>query len=111
MRQLHHFFSVLMLSLGVRQSKNSFSLRKCGCGCLYLYLSCSCSYCYSYSQVGDVPSGGIVTGVGVVGGREVLFVANDALVKGGTYFPITAKKHLRAQQIAEESGDPARNLN
>jgi len=59
-----------------------------------------------YPEVGDVPSGGIVTGVGVVGGREVLFVANDALVKGGTYFPITAKKHLRAQQIAEENGLP-----
>jgi acetyl-CoA carboxylase carboxyltransferase component len=49
---------------------------------------------------------GIITGIGVVNGREVLFVANDATVKGGTYFPITAKKHLRAQQIARENKLP-----
>jgi 3-methylcrotonyl-CoA carboxylase beta subunit len=48
----------------------------------------------------DVPSGGVVTGIGRVHGREVMVVANDATVKGGTYFPITVKKHLRAQEIA-----------
>ncbi len=48
----------------------------------------------------DVPSGGIVTGVGVVHGRACMVVANDPTVKGGTYYPITVKKHLRAQTIA-----------
>src|ERR1700675_3400125 len=45
----------------------------------------------------EVPAAGLVTGIGRVSGREVLIVANDATVKGGTYFPITVKKHLRAQ--------------
>ncbi len=49
---------------------------------------------------GDVPSAGIVTGIGRVSGRECVIVANDATVKGGTYFPVTVKKHLRAQEIA-----------
>ena len=53
-----------------------------------------------------MPSAGIVTGIGVVGGKEVMFVANDATVKGGTYFPTTVKKHLRAQQIAQENRLP-----
>lgn len=62
---------------------------------------------YLYEEeVGDIASGGIVTAIGVVNGREIMFVANDALVKGGTYFPITAKKHLRAQQIALENKLP-----
>ena len=52
---------------------------------------------------GDAPGAGIVTGVGVVEGRECVIVANDATVKGGTYFPITVKKHLRAQEIAEQN--------
>eukprot|EP00927_Polykrikos_kofoidii_P017712 TRINITY_DN1808_c0_g1_i2.p1 TRINITY_DN1808_c0_g1~~TRINITY_DN1808_c0_g1_i2.p1 ORF type:complete len:1214 (-),score=204.07 TRINITY_DN1808_c0_g1_i2:136-3777(-) len=52
---------------------------------------------------GDVKSAGIVTGIGLVHGREVLFVANDATIKGGTYFPLTVKKHLRAQQVAQEN--------
>jgi acetyl-CoA carboxylase carboxyltransferase component len=52
------------------------------------------------------PSAGIVTGVGVVEGRECIVVANDATVKGGTYFPLTVKKHLRAQEIAEQNGLP-----
>jgi 3-methylcrotonyl-CoA carboxylase beta subunit/propionyl-CoA carboxylase len=55
---------------------------------------------------GDAPSAGIVTGVGRVSGREVLIVANDATVKGGTYYPITVKKHVRAQQIAIENRLP-----
>lgn len=54
----------------------------------------------------DVPSAGIVTGVGQVHGRDVLFVANDATVKGGTYYPLTVKKHLRAQEIAAENNLP-----
>ncbi|RIK43662.1 MAG: methylcrotonoyl-CoA carboxylase [Chloroflexi bacterium] len=49
---------------------------------------------------GDAPSAGIVTGIGQVGGREIIVVANDPTVKGGTYYPITVKKHLRAQEIA-----------
>jgi 3-methylcrotonyl-CoA carboxylase beta subunit len=48
----------------------------------------------------EVPSAGIVTGIGRVSGRECVIVANDATVKGGTYFPITVKKHLRAQELA-----------
>ena len=55
---------------------------------------------------GDAPSAGIVTGIGVVGGREVAIVANDATVKGGTYFPMTVKKHLRLQEIAAENRLP-----
>ncbi len=51
----------------------------------------------------QAPCAGIVTGIGRVEGREVLIVANDATVKGGSYFPLTVKKHLRAQQIAEEN--------
>src|SRR5215470_16021695 len=52
------------------------------------------------------PAAGIVTGIGRVSGREVLIVANDATVKGGTYYPITVKKHLRAQQIAIDNRLP-----
>ncbi|MFN7914518.1 MAG: carboxyl transferase domain-containing protein [Vicinamibacterales bacterium] len=55
---------------------------------------------------GDAPGAGIVTGVGRVSGREVVVVANDATVKGGTYYPITVKKHLRAQQVALENRLP-----
>jgi 3-methylcrotonyl-CoA carboxylase beta subunit len=55
---------------------------------------------------GDAPCAGIVTGIGRVHGRECLIVANDATVKGGTYFPITVKKHLRAQEIALENRLP-----
>ena len=52
---------------------------------------------------GDSPSASIVTGIGRIHGREAVIVANDATVKGGTYFPMTVKKHLRAQQIAIEN--------
>ncbi|HEX4762845.1 MAG TPA: carboxyl transferase domain-containing protein, partial [Usitatibacter sp.] len=55
---------------------------------------------------GDAPSAGIVTGIGRVEGREVVIVANDATVKGGTYYPMTVKKHLRAQEIAAQNGLP-----
>ncbi len=51
----------------------------------------------------EAPCAGIVTGIGRVSNREVLIVANDATVKGGSYYPMTVKKHLRAQQIAEEN--------
>src|SRR5438309_8444795 len=48
---------------------------------------------------GQAPGAGIVTGIGVVEGRECVIVVNDATVKGGTYFPLTVKKHLRAQEV------------
>ncbi len=53
-----------------------------------------------------VPAAGIVTGIGRVAGRECVVIANDATVKGGTYYPITVKKHLRAQAVAEENRLP-----
>src|SRR5881396_1665984 len=55
---------------------------------------------------GEAPGAGLVTGIGRVSGREVLIVANDATVKGGTYFPITVKKHVRAQDIALQNRLP-----
>jgi acetyl-CoA carboxylase carboxyltransferase component len=55
---------------------------------------------------GDAPSAGIVTGIGTVSGREAVIVANDATVKGGTYYPLTVKKHLRAQEVAEQNRLP-----
>jgi len=55
---------------------------------------------------GEAPAAGIVTGIGRVSGREVMIVANDATVKGGTYFPMTVKKHLRAQEIALQNRLP-----
>jgi 3-methylcrotonyl-CoA carboxylase beta subunit len=55
---------------------------------------------------GGAPSAGIITGIGRIHGAEVVVVANDATVKGGTYFPITVKKHLRAQEIAAENHLP-----
>ncbi|MGE0593595.1 MAG: carboxyl transferase domain-containing protein [Vicinamibacterales bacterium] len=55
---------------------------------------------------GDAPGAGLVTGIGRVRGRDVLVVANDATVKGGTYYPLTVRKHLRAQQVALENRLP-----
>src|SRR5712671_6524290 len=55
---------------------------------------------------GAVPAAGIVTGIGRISGQECVIVANDATVKGGTYFPITVKKHLRAQEIARDNRLP-----
>ncbi|MGI9063867.1 MAG: carboxyl transferase domain-containing protein, partial [Pseudonocardiaceae bacterium] len=49
---------------------------------------------------GEAPAAGIITGIGRVSGRECVVVANDATVKGGTYYPMTVKKHLRAQEVA-----------
>jgi 3-methylcrotonyl-CoA carboxylase beta subunit len=54
----------------------------------------------------DAPAAGVVAGVGQVSGRDVMIVANDATVKGGVYFPMTVKKHLRAQEIAQENRLP-----
>ena len=54
----------------------------------------------------DVPAAGIISGIGRVSGIEVMVVANDATVKGGTYYPMTVKKHLRAQEIALENHLP-----
>src|SRR3954452_6142625 len=59
---------------------------------------------------GDAPSAGVVTGIGVVEGRECVIVANDATVKGGSYFPLTVKKHLRAQEVAEQNELPCIRL-
>src|SRR3982074_2762871 len=55
---------------------------------------------------GAVPAAGIVTGIGRIANRECVVVANDATVKGGTYFPMTVKKHLRAQEIARDNRLP-----
>ncbi len=55
---------------------------------------------------GEAPAAGVVTGVGLVEGRECVVVANDATVKGGSYFPLTVKKHLRAQEVAEQNRLP-----
>ncbi|MGD1877494.1 MAG: carboxyl transferase domain-containing protein [Kiloniellaceae bacterium] len=54
----------------------------------------------------EVPAAGLITGIGRVSGRECVIVANDATVKGGTYYPVTVKKHLRAQEIAEQNHLP-----
>ena len=54
----------------------------------------------------DAPGAGIITGIGRISGRECLIVCNDPTVKGGTYYPMTVKKHLRAQRIAQENGLP-----
>jgi len=54
----------------------------------------------------QAPAAGVITGIGVIHGTECVIVANDATVKGGTYFPMTVKKHLRAQEIAMENGLP-----
>ena len=55
----------------------------------------------------DVPAGGIITGIGQVMNQQCVIVVNDATVKGGTYYPITGKKHLPAQDIARENRRPA----
>ena len=54
----------------------------------------------------EVPAAGLIAGIGRIAGRECMIVANDATVKGGTYFPLTVKKHLRAQEIAEQNRLP-----
>src|ERR1700726_606252 len=54
----------------------------------------------------DAPGAGVITGIGRIAGQECMIVCNDATVKGGTYYPVTVKKHLRAQEIAEENRLP-----
>src|SRR3954465_15952193 len=72
-------------------------------GTPYLELSQLAAYGVYEEQI---PAAGILTGIGRVSGRECVVVANDATVKGGTYFPLTVKKHLRAQEIAEQNNLP-----
>jgi acetyl-CoA carboxylase carboxyltransferase component len=55
---------------------------------------------------GEAPAAGILTGIGIIDGRECVVVANDATVKGGTYYPLTVKKHLRAQEVAQQNRLP-----
>ena len=59
-----------------------------------------------YADWGGAPSAGVVTGVGTVAGRQVMLIANDATVKAGAFFPMTAKKVLRAQRIATDNRLP-----
>jgi 3-methylcrotonyl-CoA carboxylase beta subunit len=54
----------------------------------------------------SIPGAGIITGIGRISGRECVIVVNDPTVKGGSYYPLTVKKHLRAQEIARENGLP-----
>lgn len=54
----------------------------------------------------EIAGGGLITGIGVVEGVRCVIVANDSTVKGGTYYPVTVKKHLRAQEVAERNGLP-----
>lgn len=58
----------------------------------------------------EAPAAGIITGIGLVSGRRCMIIANDATVKGGTYYPLTVKKHLRAQQVARENRLPCISL-
>ena len=60
----------------------------------------------AYGMYDDPPSAGIVTGIGVIHGREAVIITNDATVKGGSYYPLTVKKHLRAQEIGQENHLP-----
>jgi len=72
-------------------------------GTPYLELSQLAAYGVYEEQI---PAAGILTGIGRVSGRECVIVANDATVKGGTYYPLTVKKHLRAQEIAQQNNLP-----
>src|SRR3954454_9406965 len=72
-------------------------------GTPYLELSQLAAYGVYEEQI---PAAGILTGIGRVSGRECVIVANDATVEGGTYYPVTVKKHLRAQEIAEQNNLP-----
>src|SRR5690606_34176135 len=69
------------------------------------FLECSPMAAHGMYE-GQAPGAGLITGIGRVHGQEVVVVANDATVKGGTYFPMTVKKHLRAQEIALENHLP-----
>ncbi len=73
-------------------------------GTQFYELSSIAGFGVNYPDVEDVPCGGVVTGVGKIGGNWTMIFANDSRVKAGTYFPITLKKHMRAQAIAEQNG-------
>lgn len=73
-------------------------------GTEFFELSCLAGFGMHYPGVKDVPCGGVVTGIGKIHGAWTVIIANDSRVKAGTYFPITLKKHLRAQAIAERCG-------
>ncbi|MFW6334008.1 MAG: carboxyl transferase domain-containing protein, partial [Desulfosalsimonas sp.] len=67
-------------------------------------LSRIAGFAMNYPGVEDVPCAGVVTGLGKIYGNWTMIIANDSRVKAGTYFPITLKKHMRAQAIAEKNG-------
>jgi len=73
-------------------------------GTLFFELSRIAGFGMNYPGVADVPCAGVVTGLGRIHGNWTMIIANDPRVKAGTYFPITLKKHMRAQAIAEENG-------
>ena len=73
-------------------------------GSEYFELSRIAGFDVNYPGVKDVPCGGIVTGIGKIHGNYTMILANDSRVKAGTYFPITLKKHMRAQAIARQNG-------
>jgi 3-methylcrotonyl-CoA carboxylase beta subunit len=73
-------------------------------GTQFFELSRIAGFGLDYPGVGDVPCAGVVTGLGKIYGNWTMIIANDPRVKAGTYFPITLKKHIRAQAIAEENG-------
>ena len=73
-------------------------------GTMFYELSRIAGFGMDYPEVKDVPGGGIVTGIGKIHGNWTMIFANDSRVKAGTYFPITLKKHMRAQAIAEDCG-------
>jgi 3-methylcrotonyl-CoA carboxylase beta subunit len=75
-------------------------------GTEFLELGLDAGYHIGYAEQSHIPGGGIVTGVGVVHGKDCMIFANENRMTAGTYYPITVKKHLRAQRIAEECGLP-----
>ncbi|MFZ2628943.1 MAG: carboxyl transferase domain-containing protein [Rugosibacter sp.] len=75
-------------------------------GAAFLEFSTLAAYGMYGASGNDVPSAGVVTGIGRVNGVECMIVANDATVKGGTYYPLTVKNHLRAQEIAQQNRLP-----
>jgi len=72
----------------------------------FFELSRGAGFGINYESTMDVPSAGLVTGLGKVHGNWVMVIANDSRVKAGAYYPINTKKHLRAQDIADEAGIP-----
>ncbi|MEA1967584.1 MAG: carboxyl transferase domain-containing protein [Thermodesulfobacteriota bacterium] len=73
-------------------------------GTMFFELSMLAGFGVDYPGIPDVPCGGIVTGIGKIHGNWTMIIANDSRVKAGTYFPITLKKHMRAQAIADNCG-------